>query len=69
MAKKRPMKQPKKSKPAKQGSKGPVYTQSPSNQGGKPGNTGARPAAKSKQMNTSMTKPGKGTRGSGKGAR
>lgn len=67
MAKTRPNKKPPKVSVAKQGSKGPVHTQAPRPQGGKPKNTGDRPAPKSSQMNTSMTKPGKGTRGSGKG--
>lgn len=69
MAKTRPNKKPPKVSVAKQGSKGPVFTQQPRPQGGKPRNTGALTAAKSNQMNTSMTKPGKGTRGSGKGTR
>jgi hypothetical protein len=68
MAKTRPNKKPPKVSVAKQGSKGPVHTQMPRPQGGKPRNTGALTAAKSNQMNTSMKKPGSGTRGSGKGA-
>ncbi|HEU4686484.1 MAG TPA: hypothetical protein VFS39_18400 [Nitrospira sp.] len=68
MARSRKMKKPPTSKPPRQGGKGPVYAQAPRPQGGKPKNTAARPAAKSTQMNTSMTKPGKGTRGSGRGA-
>lgn len=67
MAKTRPNKKPPNVSVARQGSKGPVYTQQPRPQGGKPRNTGARMAAKSSQMNTSMKKPGSGTRGSGKG--
>lgn len=52
-----------KTNPPRQGSNGPVYTQSP-NGSGVPRET---EAPKSMQRNTSMTKPGKGTRGSGKG--
>jgi hypothetical protein len=68
MAKTRPNKKPPNVHVAKQGSKGPVHTQAPRPQGGKPRNTGALMAPKSKQMNTSMKSPGSGTHGSGKGA-
>jgi hypothetical protein len=68
MAKTRPNKKPPATHVKNQGSKGPVHTQMPRPQGGKPRNTGALTAAKSSQMNASMKKPGSGTRGSGKGA-
>lgn len=68
MARTRPNKKPPAASAPKQGSMGRPHTQSPRNQGGVPRNTGSLPPAKSMQKNTSMTKPGKGTRGSGRGA-
>jgi hypothetical protein len=66
MAKSRKINRRGKAKPARQGSKGPVFTQSPRSGGGAPVE---KEAPKGKMMNKSMKKPGSGTRGSGKGAR
>lgn len=65
MAKTRKINRRGKTKPARQGSMGPKHSQTPKTSG-VPSNT---TPAKATMMNTSMTKPGSGTHGSGKGAR
>lgn len=68
MAKTRKINRRGKAKPPRQGSKGPVYSQSPRNGGGAPRETEA-PTGMNRMLNKSMKKPGSGTRGSGRGAR
>ncbi len=67
MAKTRKINRRGKAKPAKQGSKGPVYSQSPMRSMGQPRETEA--PRNTIMRNRSMKAPGSGTRGSGKGAR
>lgn len=57
-----------KSKPPRQGSNGPVFTQSPLQGGGKPNKTES-PRNTAMMKNRSMKAPGSGTHGTGRGVR